>query len=214
MQGVALRSMKAPGTAYDDPRLGKDPQPADMSGYVDTTDDNGGVHINSGIPNRAFYLAAAAIGGHAWAAPGQIWYDVLTGPGITPDCDFATFAALTVAAAVRATAPARPRPIAVAGGLAAPSASRFPGPRRPSPTGGARVPGRRPSRRPDLAVRRTGGFAGLVRERSRAARGAARGRRGALARPAGRRPAGPAGRAPAHPDAFCYGVRCAAPAST
>ncbi|NUR95847.1 MAG: peptidase M4 family protein, partial [Kribbellaceae bacterium] len=50
VQGVALRSMKAPGTAYDDPRLGKDPQPADMSSYVDTQDDNGGVHINSGIP--------------------------------------------------------------------------------------------------------------------------------------------------------------------
>jgi hypothetical protein len=27
---VALRSMKAPGTAYNDPTLGKDPQPADM----------------------------------------------------------------------------------------------------------------------------------------------------------------------------------------
>lgn len=45
--------MKAPGTAYDDPVLGKDPQPAHMQAYVNTTDDNGGVHINSGIPNRA-----------------------------------------------------------------------------------------------------------------------------------------------------------------
>ena len=70
VRGVALRSMKAPGTAYDDPRLGKDPQPATMADYVETTDDNGGVHINSGIPNHAFYLAATAIGGHAWEAAG------------------------------------------------------------------------------------------------------------------------------------------------
>ena len=49
--------MKAPGTAYDDPVLGKDPQPAHMNDYVQTADDNGGVHINSGIPNHAFYLA-------------------------------------------------------------------------------------------------------------------------------------------------------------
>ena len=99
VRGVALRSMKAPGTAYDDPRLGKDPQPATMADYVETTDDNGGVHINSGIPNHAFYLTASAIGGHAWEAPGQIWYDTLTGDGIAADCDFATFAGLTVAAA-------------------------------------------------------------------------------------------------------------------
>lgn len=55
VHGVALRSMKAPGTAYDDPVIGKDPQPASMADYVETDDDNGGVHINSGIPNRAFH---------------------------------------------------------------------------------------------------------------------------------------------------------------
>ena len=32
IRGVALRSMKAPGTAFDDPALGKDPQPATMAG--------------------------------------------------------------------------------------------------------------------------------------------------------------------------------------
>ena len=62
--GDALRSMKAPGTAYDDPLVGKDPQPADMENYVETIQDNGGVHINSGIPNHAFYLAATEIGGY------------------------------------------------------------------------------------------------------------------------------------------------------
>ncbi|MGW7595389.1 M4 family metallopeptidase, partial [Streptomyces rubiginosohelvolus] len=62
--GVALRSMKAPGTAYDDDVLGKDPQPGTMDDYVHTSRDNGGVHINSGIPNHAFYLAATALGGN------------------------------------------------------------------------------------------------------------------------------------------------------
>ena len=78
--------MKAPGTAYDDPQLGKDPQPATMAGYVETTDDNGGVHINSGIPNHAFYLAATAIGGNAWEGAGQVWFDVLTGGRLDGDC--------------------------------------------------------------------------------------------------------------------------------
>jgi Zn-dependent metalloprotease len=70
-KGQALRSMKAPGTAYDNDLLGKDPQPADMKHSVRTAQDKGGVHINSGIPNRAFYLVATAIGGHAWEKAGR-----------------------------------------------------------------------------------------------------------------------------------------------
>lgn len=77
VHGIGLRSMKAPGTAYDDPVLGKDPQPYSMSGYVNTTQDNGGVHINSGIPNRAFYSTAIEIGGYAWEKAGLIWYRTL-----------------------------------------------------------------------------------------------------------------------------------------
>ena len=42
-----------------------------MDDYVETTDDNGGVHLNSGIPNRAFQLAATAIGGNTWAGAGR-----------------------------------------------------------------------------------------------------------------------------------------------
>ena len=99
VHGVALRSMKAPGTAYDDPDLGTDPQPATMAGYVEGTADNGGVHLNSGIPNHAFYLAATALGGHAWERAGQIWYDVLTGGRLAGSADFAAFATATVAAA-------------------------------------------------------------------------------------------------------------------
>jgi Zn-dependent metalloprotease len=77
VKGVAIRSMKAPGTAYDDPRLGKDPQPADMRHYVTTEDDNGGVHVNSGIPNHAFYLAAVRFGGATWEKAGAVWYHAL-----------------------------------------------------------------------------------------------------------------------------------------
>ncbi|MFI1568663.1 M4 family metallopeptidase [Streptomyces sp. NPDC020490] len=97
--GSALRSMKEPGTAYDDDVLGKDPQPATMAGYVRTGRDNGGVHINSGIPNHAFYLVASALGGHAWERAGQIWYDVLTGGELKQDALFADFATLTAEAA-------------------------------------------------------------------------------------------------------------------
>jgi Zn-dependent metalloprotease len=77
VNGVGIRSMKAPGTAYDDPVLGKDPQPAHMNDKYTGFEDNGGVHINSGIPNYAFYLAATEIGGYAWEKAGKIWYIAL-----------------------------------------------------------------------------------------------------------------------------------------
>ena len=96
VNGVALRSMKAPGTAYDDKVLGKDPQPAHMSDYVTTTSDNGGVHINSGIPNHAFYLLAVALGGHAWEKAGLIWYTTLCDPRLSSNAQFQDFANLTV----------------------------------------------------------------------------------------------------------------------
>ncbi|TQJ41460.1 thermolysin metallopeptidase-like protein [Arthrobacter sp. SLBN-112] len=99
VQGLALRSMKAPGTAYDDDVLGKDPQPGSMDSYVRTSADNGGVHINSGIPNRAFYLVADALGGHAWEAPGRIWYETLTNGSLPPAATFTVFARATVRAA-------------------------------------------------------------------------------------------------------------------
>src|SRR5438445_188395 len=78
VHGAAIRSMKAPGTAYDDPQIGKDPQPAQMRDYKRMRSDNGGVHINSGIPNRAFYLVATLLGGKAWEVAGKIWYVTLT----------------------------------------------------------------------------------------------------------------------------------------
>lgn len=78
IKGIGLRSMKNPGSAYNDPLIGKDPQPGHMKEYVNTSSDNGGVHINSGIPNRAFYLTASALGGYAWEIAGKIWYVALT----------------------------------------------------------------------------------------------------------------------------------------
>jgi Zn-dependent metalloprotease len=77
VNGVAIRSLKAPGTAYDDPVLGKDPQPWHMNDYKNVAYDNGGVHINSGIPNHAFYVTAMDIGGFAWEKAGRIWYVTL-----------------------------------------------------------------------------------------------------------------------------------------
>jgi len=99
VQGRALRSMAAPGTAYDDDVLGKDPQPAHMDDYVETTEDAGGVHLNSGIPNKAFHLVATTLGGPAWEGAGQIWYDAITSGDVSPTSTFAEFAAVTVAAA-------------------------------------------------------------------------------------------------------------------
>jgi Zn-dependent metalloprotease len=98
--GRALRSMVAPGTAY-----AGDDQPADMDAYVDLPadddprNDDGGVHINSGIPNRAFAEAARTLGGRAWETVGPVWYEVLTGGRLRPTADFAACAALTVTVA-------------------------------------------------------------------------------------------------------------------
>ena len=97
--GAALRSLKAPGTAFDG-----DSQPAHMRDYRrlpdddDPRHDNGGVHINSGIPNHAFYLVATALGGHAWEKAGRIWYHALTNR-LRPASDFRAAAEATVASA-------------------------------------------------------------------------------------------------------------------
>lgn len=201
VQGVALRNMLHPGTAYDDPRLGKDPQPADMSGYVHTSADNGGVHYNSGIPNRAFALTATTISGPAWESAGRVWYDVLTGPDIQPGCDFATFATLTVRAAIArfgdgaeaAAVRSAWETVGVGGSTAeAPPAGRD---------------GLDPNAQ--LLLRRTGGFAGMVRERRTSLAELPRSDRRAWSGllvdqtlPTLAATSDP------KPDAFCYGVVC------
>src|SRR2546422_536780 len=65
------------GTAYDNRVVGKAPQPANMRDYVTTDEDNGGVHINSGIPNHAFFVVAMDLRGSAWERAGLIWYVAL-----------------------------------------------------------------------------------------------------------------------------------------
>jgi len=95
VHGRAIRSLAAPGTAYDDPILGRDPQPAHMRDYDDAPADNYGVHINSGIPNHAFYLAAIGLGGRTWEVLGRIWYVTLTNR-LRPDADFGDFVRATV----------------------------------------------------------------------------------------------------------------------
>jgi Zn-dependent metalloprotease len=74
LYGEALRSMRMPGTAYDNALLGRDPQPAHMDAYFAGEEDNQGVHINSGIPNRAFYLVSTDLG---TPAATRIWYAAL-----------------------------------------------------------------------------------------------------------------------------------------
>jgi len=97
VKGDALRSLKAPGTAYDNEQMGKDPQPDNFQNYLDLPDtedgDFGGVHINSGIPNKAFYLAATGIGGYSWEEAGHIWYTSLLASN--PQTDFSDFASTT-----------------------------------------------------------------------------------------------------------------------
>ncbi|WP_460712136.1 M4 family metallopeptidase [Nocardioides dilutus] len=148
VQARGLRDMAAPGTAYDDPVLGRDPQPAHLDDYVETREDNGGVHLNSGIPNRAFHLAATGIGGSSAEGAGLIWYAALTGGQVGARTDFAGFAAATVAAAGEHADVVREAWETV-GVTPAATSSTPPGPPPSSPTAGRRV-----------VVSRSGGFLG------------------------------------------------------
>ena len=227
VKGVAIRSMAAPGTAYDDPRLGRDPQPGHMRDYVDTQDDNGGVHINSGIPNKAFHVVATTLGGNAWEAAGQVWFDTITGD-ISADCDFETFAALTLKAATarhgagsEVVAAVRAGWVAVglADAVAPPDAD-------PSPSGGgqgspatpsspAEPAPKKPTSGTQVNVRRTGGFAGRTVERTvtlgELPKADAKAWRSLLADDHLPALAGRASGGSRMPDSFCYGVRCDAP---
>ncbi|SMQ64824.1 bacillolysin/thermolysin [Bacillus sp. OV166] len=84
--GDALRSLSNPGL-YG--------QPENMSGYVNTTSDNGGVHTNSGIPNKAAYLTISSLG---TAVAEKIYYRALT-VYLAPQSDFSDARAALLAAA-------------------------------------------------------------------------------------------------------------------
>lgn len=94
---LGLRSLKAPGTAYDDPLLGRDPQPAHMRQLYRGHSDSGGVHINSGIPNRVFWRVATGLGGYAWEKAGRIWWRAFTEKGrMSPRASFREAAKETI----------------------------------------------------------------------------------------------------------------------
>ncbi|KAJ7633616.1 hypothetical protein DFH06DRAFT_1337109 [Mycena polygramma] len=106
VKGNALRSMRAPGSAYPVPGtpesykgIGKDQQVGHMSHLYTGPKDGGGVHINSGIPNRAFYLAAIKLGGNSWECVGKIWWVALGDRRMVPFQNFKRWAKLTVAIA-------------------------------------------------------------------------------------------------------------------
>ncbi|AYA39484.1 peptidase M4 family protein [Xenorhabdus nematophila] len=90
---VALRSFINPGKAFT-----ADKQVGHMDQYENMpfSKDNGGVHILSGIPNRAFYLAAIALGGYTWEKAGKIWYETLLDERLSSFADFEDFAKLTI----------------------------------------------------------------------------------------------------------------------
>lgn len=95
----ALRSMANPGQAYDDDLLGRDEQPWNMENFVETDDDHGGVHINSGIPNNAFYRLAMKLeklDKFAWEDAGRIWYASLGHERLLPTATFRQFARITL----------------------------------------------------------------------------------------------------------------------
>jgi Zn-dependent metalloprotease len=102
MANMSLRSMSAPGTAYEDPDFGMDPQPAHMRDYVNLPNtekgDWGGVHYNSGIPNKAFHLIAVGTRKAAWEVAGKIWYVTLT-ERLREDADFKKCAYETISVA-------------------------------------------------------------------------------------------------------------------
>ncbi len=69
-----------------------------MDHFLELADDEwndfGGVHLNSGIPNHAFYLVATQLGGYAWDDPGTIWYKTLL--QLWPEAQFADCANVSI----------------------------------------------------------------------------------------------------------------------
>jgi Zn-dependent metalloprotease len=88
-----IRTMTKDKAFENDPDIGTDPQPKHMRDKYTGPLDRGGVHINSGIPNHAFYLVATALGGQAWERAGVIWYKTLR--ALTRDSKFQDTADMT-----------------------------------------------------------------------------------------------------------------------
>jgi Zn-dependent metalloprotease len=95
--GRAVRSLKDPGnrklTWYEDDQF------KSMGQYVEGAD----VHDSSGIPNRAFCLAAQKIGGYSWETVGPVWYEAFA--RLKPKASFLDAARATADAASRRFGP-------------------------------------------------------------------------------------------------------------
>jgi len=109
-----LRSFKAGKAFEDDPYLGTDPQPKHMDDFYRGDKDRGGVHLNSGIPNHAFYRTAKSLGGRAWERAGKIWYGALL--RLKARDGFETAAIMTARVAAELFPRSRKTPRAVAEG--------------------------------------------------------------------------------------------------
>jgi len=106
VSGDALRSLSNPA------QYG---QPDNMSNFVNTSSDNGGVHTNSGIPNKAAYNIATAIGKDKME---RIWYRTLT-LYLNSDAQFTDARDASVQAAADLYGSGSPEMLAVQNGFAA-----------------------------------------------------------------------------------------------
>jgi bacillolysin len=101
-----VNNPQMPNRHFSDPAKGQ--QPAHLSQYVRTQQDQGGVHINSGIVNNAFWLMTnggtnpksnvKVAFGLGWDKAGQVWYRAST-EYLGAQSDFAAAAAATSRAA-------------------------------------------------------------------------------------------------------------------
>jgi Zn-dependent metalloprotease len=89
---TCLRDMKDPGAAHC-----LSPQPAHYRDVI----IGGDVHENSGIPNKAFYNFAAALGGQASGKALKVWYGAADGGKLPSNASFRIFRDSTVAEAAK-----------------------------------------------------------------------------------------------------------------
>ena len=98
--GVKSIRTFAAGKAFENNRdIGTDMQPKHMRDLFTGSSDNGGVHINSGIPNHAFYLFARSLKGNCWDVAGSIWYEAMR--KLSSDSVFTDMVATTEMIAVK-----------------------------------------------------------------------------------------------------------------
>ena len=117
IQGDALRSMKAPGEAYDDPLVGKDPQPAHMSEVRrDESRTTAAFTSTRASPTTPSIRSRRRSAGAPGRRRGAIWYAALRDPGLGTQSSFQRFAGITVRVAQQLYGAASSEALAVYGG--------------------------------------------------------------------------------------------------